>query len=236
MPSIMSELWAFILGLFVSYISSILAKLLPIPDDLKFRLSYESKKILKWIRNVPIRITYTLKSQNLEIKREDFLERIKDRLIQNNFHYSDLIGDTIIFHFTMGKTEAELRLTPSYFDIQETPEVESELMISSIQADLLVDQCKYRQFDGHMVDLLQIKDQLQSILIDILGLWASESLSCELQKMYKFIGILSGFRLSTLTGKIGDQRIDLSEKGLVIYGTVEQTLLDALKKIITFYY
>ena len=236
MSSIISEILAFVLGLISTYIASILTKLLPIPDDLRFKVSYESKKIWKWIRNVPVRATYTFKSQKLEIKREDFFETIKDRLIQNNFRYIDCSGDTIIFQYSIGKTKAELRLTPSYFDTEETLQEESELLISGIQADLTVDQCKYRRFDGHMLDIFRIKDQLQTSLRDILGEWSAESLSCELRNMYKFTGVLSGFRLSSLSGKIGNQRIDLSEKGLIVYGLVDQALTSALKRIITFYY
>jgi hypothetical protein len=234
--SIISEILAFVLGLISTYVASIIAKLLPIPDDLRFKVSYESKKIWKWIRNVPVRVTYTFKSQRLEITREDFFETIKDRLIQNNFRYIDCSGDTIIFQYSIGETEAELRLTPSYSEIEEVLKEESELLISGIQADLLVDKCKYRQFDGHMLDIFRIKDQIQTSLRGILGDWTAESLSCELRHMYKFTGILSAFKLSSLSGKIGNQRIDLSEKGLIVYGLVDQTLTSALKRIITFYY
>jgi len=229
----------FIGGIISAILVDVIVKLLPISDDLRFRITYNLRKISKMIRNVPVRITYTIKTQSLESRKipgEAFVNETKKRLLPNNFQFVGQSGASLTFKHFPGKTEVDITLIPSYFK-SEISEKEEELFISRIQADLLITQFKYNQFEGHMVDLLQTVHTLGQCLRDIAGEWTAESLSCEIGRLYQFTGVLSELKLSSLQGKIqGEFIIDLSEKKVIIYGLINQTLLSILKKIITFYY
>lgn len=230
----------FIGGIITAVITDVIVKILPISDDLRFRITYNLKKMYKMIRNVNIKAAYTIKTQNLENKRistEILANTIKTLLIQNDFQFIGESGGSLRFIYSYGKTDVDVLLSPSYFEFKETREKQAELLVSYVEANLQVRQLKYNQFDGNMLDLLQTHRKLETCLRDVVGEWISESLSLEIGRLYQFTGVLSDLKLSSLHGRIQEEHsIDLSEKRVTLYGPINQTLTSTLKKLITFYY
>jgi hypothetical protein len=240
MDIVLYYIWGIISGLIISIFKDVIVKVLPISDDLRFRITYNLRKFLKMIRNTSLEVVYTLKTQNLEdrrISREDFITQIKNELIQKGFKFVGTLGSSLILKDVSGETEMEVAFTPSFSEPEEIFEKEEKILVSYVQADLRIRKCKYNRFDGHMVDLLQTVRKLEHSLEDYLGKWSAESLSCELRELYRFTGVLKGLDLSSLSGKVGGvYPIDLFDKKVIIYGSVNQPIISTLKKIITFYY
>lgn len=225
----------YFLGLLSDLLKDVILKILPFGDDLRFRIQYETKKIWKWIRDTHIKVVYTLKTEEMENPPEDLIDKVREKLIQDEFHFLEKLGNSLIFQLTYDKNEVDIRLNPSYSQMEENNE--DKLILSLIQADLVPTKCGYREFEGYILDVLQTVIRLTNSLKDIVDVWSSESLSCELNKLYHFTGALSKLELSSLSGRIaGKYQIDLSEKGIIIYGHADRGLISTLKKIITYYY
>jgi len=226
---------AFFVGLFSNLLKDVVLKILPFGENLRFKIQYEFKKFWKWVRDIPIEVVYTMKTKEIENPQEDLLDIIREKLIQDDFQFLEKSGNSLIFQLTYEENKVITKINPSYSKIEENGE--EKLIISFIQADLVPTKCSYRDFHGYIEDVLQTVISLTNSLIGLIGVWSSESLSCKLSKLYHFTGALSKLELSSLSGRVaGKYQIDLSEKGITIYGHAVRGLTSTLKKIITYYY
>jgi hypothetical protein len=184
-----------------------------------------------------VKVSYTVKTSNLEDKSMDLdtsKRTIDEKLVHDKFILKGERGDSTVFSFILGRTEVELTLTPSY--MTEESEVD-KLTVDYFQCDFKLMDCKYRNFEGHLLDLIQIFRKMESSLENIVGKWTGESLTCEIKRLYEFVGVLKDLKMSSLSGKIGGQYdIELDENKLAVYGTVETTMASMIKDIITYYY
>jgi len=229
------QIIAYLLGLATKYIGDLIQRLMPIPEDVLFKFDLFRKDLYKKLRNVSIEMTYTLKSSSLKTNMydwEDFLKKVKEVLIKNNVKYEGQRGNKHYFQFKTGMTEIKLDILPSFFEVKK-----KGLFLESIQVDFSPVNGKYNQFKDSIVDMLSSTKHLEKTLGSLVGNLTSESLRCGLKKVYRFTGILKGFKLSALTGKIDNKyQIDLSQNGVVVYGSIDSGLISELKKIIAFYY
>ena len=233
---ISERIWAILMGVIIGLIIDFIIKFIPIGENIRFKAVFYRRKLAKWIFNTPIRVSYTVKSSNLEgkgIYLSDFISQSRQRLIQNSFEFVGERGYSSIFKYIVGKTEMEITLTPSYFPQNEN----KDLVISYVQCDFKLIECGYRKLEGHMLDLMRALIKLKDSLREIIGELTNDSLSCEIKRLYEFTGVLKDLKMSSLTGKIcGLYKIDLSENKLVIYGPLDQELVSIIKDIIAYYY
>lgn len=234
------QFWGIITGIIISLLVYFIVNFLPFGEDVRYKAIFYRRKISKLILNPTIRVSYTVKTKNLEDKKlnpNDLLSMIKKKLtgIKNsNFIYIGEKGNASIFSCTLGKTEVEIILTPSYAVKQND---EEELLVDYLQCDFKIKECKYRNFDGHLLDLIQIFRKLEVNIEDIVGNWVGESLTCDIRRLYEFVGVLKNLKMSSLKGKIdGRYEIELYENKLVIYGSLETAMTSMIKDIITYYY
>lgn len=228
---------AFIAGIITAVITDIIVKLLPIGENVRFRILFNWRKFTKWVHNVPIKVSYTIKTQNLENKSldvESLIKTIEEKLHQNDFRLKGKLGNSLIFTRIFGRSEIQATLSPSY--AIETEESE-KLMVSYVQGDFEVIDCKYKRLNGNLLELIQVTHEVEKSLREILGDWIAESLSCEIKRLYEYTGVFSELKLSSLTGEIGGKyKVSLSENKLTVYGALEQTLISMIKDVIAFYY
>lgn len=242
MVDIISLLAEQILGIITGVIGSLIVymilTILPIKEDARYKAIFYRRKISKLFSNPTIKVSYTVKTQNLEDKKMklgDFIPKIRQKLGQNNFTFKSERGKASIFNYILGKTEAEITLTPSYFAVGE--EKEGELMVDYMQCDFKLIECKYRNFNGHLLDLIQIFRKLEISLEEVVGKWVGESLTCDIKRLYEYVGVLKDLKMSSLTGKIGGQYdIEIYKDRLIVYGLIETTMTSMIKDIITYYY
>lgn len=232
-----SLLWGIVSGVVISTIVYFIVTFIPIKENARYKAIYYRRKISKIISNPKIKVCYTVKTENLEnkkIKLDDFVNEARKKLPQNGFSLKGEQGSANIFNYILGTTEVEIFLIPSY--IQEK-EGDGELLIDYVQCDFKPTECKYCNFDGHLLDSIQIFRKLEMSLEDIVGKWIGESLTCEIKRLYEFVGVLQDLKMSSLTGRIGGQySIELFEDKLVIYGTIETKMASMIKDIITYYF
>lgn len=229
---------AFILGIVVAVITDIIVKLLPIGENIRFKILFNWRKFTKWIHNTPIKAKYFNKTQNLENKKMPFdtaVNELEGILLSHDFLLKGKLGNSVSLSRLFGKTEINLSLTPSYETIVENEE--ERLIISQIQAEYEVVNCRYKDFTGNLFDLMQVAIDVERNLRPIVGDWVQETLLLELKKLYEYTGVFSEFKLSSLTGKIaGKYEINMSENQFVIYGKPETSMISMVKDVIAFYY
>lgn len=226
---------AFVVGVITGVITDIIVKLLPIGENVRFRILFNWRKFTKWARNVPIKVNYTIKTQNLENKNldvESLMKTIEERLHRNSFRLKGKLGNSLILTRIFGRSEIQVTLSPSYIT-----EMEEELTASYVQGDFEVINCGYKELKGHLLELLQVTHEVEKKLRDTLGDWVAESLSCEVKRLYEYTGLFSELKMSSLTGEIaGKYKVNLSQNKLTVYGALEQTLISMIKDVIAFYY
>lgn len=229
--------WGIVTGVIISLIVYFIVTFLPIKEDIRYKAIFYRRKVSKLIFNPTIKVSHTIKTQNLENKKmklDDFVNKVREKLIQNNFVFKSERGNTTIFNYTLGKTKVEITLTPSYI-VEEDDE--KEPIVDYLQCEFRLIESKYRNFDGHLLDLLQIFRKLEASLEELVGKWVGESITCEVKRLYEFVGILKNLKMSSLVGKIGGQyEINLFENKLVVYGSIEAKMASMIKDIIAYYY
>jgi len=229
--------WGIVTGVIISLIVYFIVTFLPIKEDIRYKAIFYRRKVSKLIFNPTIKVSHTIKTQNLENKKmklDDFVNKVREKLIQNNFVFKSERGNTTIFNYTLGKTKVEIMLTPSYI-VEEDDE--KEPIVDYLQCEFRLIESKYRNFDGHLLDLLQIFRKLEASLEELVGKWVGESITCEVKRLYEFVGILKNLKMSSLVGKIGGQyEINLFENKLVVYGSIEAKMASMIKDIIAYYY
>ncbi|MEM3573656.1 MAG: hypothetical protein QXJ62_05455 [Nitrososphaeria archaeon] len=234
------QFWGIITGIIISLFVYFIVNFIPVREDIRYRAIFYRRKISKLILNPIIKVSYTVKTQNLEdkkLKLNDLLNVIKEKLARSrsDFTYIGEKGSACIFTSILGKTEVEITVTPSY--IVKRNEGKEELIVDYLQCDFKLRECKYRNFEGHLLDMVQIFRRFEANIENVIGKWIGESLSCDIQRLYEFVGVLKDLKMSSLTGKIGGQyEIELYENKLVIYGSLETTMTSMIKDIITYYY
>jgi hypothetical protein len=233
---IAEQFWGIITGIIVSLTVYIIVTFIPIKEHARYKATFYRRKLSKWISNPPIKTSYVTKSGNLEEKElrvTDLMKSVKQKLCQNNFHFKGEKGTSIIFNYISGKTEIELTLTPSY----QATEEEGELIVDYLECNFKLIRNRYKDFNGHLLDLIQTFRRLDSSLKEVVGEWRGESLTCEIKRLYEFVGVLKDLKMSSLKGKMGGQyEIEMFEKHLIVYGEIETKMTELLKDVITYYY
>ena len=118
--------WGIVTGVIISLIVYFIVTFLPIKEDIRYKAIFYRRKVSKLIFNPTIKVSHTIKTQNLENKKmklDDFVNKVREKLIQNNFVFKSERGNTTIFNYTLGKTKVEIMLTPSYI-VEEDDEKE----------------------------------------------------------------------------------------------------------------
>ena len=232
------QIWGIFIGVIISLIVYCIVTFIPIKENARYKAIFYRRKISKLFWSPTIKVLYTVKTQNLEDKKmklDDFTSKIRGELGQNNFTFKGEQGNASIFNYILGKTEVEITLTPSYF--AEGEGEEGELIVDYLQGDFKLTECKYRNFNGHLLDLIQIFRKLEASLEEVVGKWVGESLTCDIKRLYEFVGVLKDLKMSSLRGKIGGQyEIEIFRNRLVVYGLIETTMTSMIKDIITYYY
>jgi hypothetical protein len=232
-----SLIWGIVSGVIISTVVYLIVTFIPIKETARYKAIYYRRKLSKLIFDPAIKVCYTVKTQNLESKKiglEDFVDGARKRLGQNGFSFKNEKGSTSVFNYILGTTEAEVALIPSYTHDKEG---EGEPLVDYVQCDFKLTECKYRNLNGHLLDSIQMFRKLEVSLEDMVGKWIGESLTCEIKRLYEFVGVLQDLKMSSLTGKIGGQYpIELFEEKLVIYGTIETKMASMIKDIITYYF
>jgi len=232
------QLWGVFIGVIISLIVLFITNILPIGEDIRYKAIFYRRKIQKLIFNPTIKVFYTIKTQNQEEKKmklDTFVKEVKEKLARNNFEFKSDRGNATIFKGILGKTEVEITLTPSY--IFEGEEEERGFIVDYLQCDFKLIECKYNDFNGYLLNLIQIFRKLEASLEDVVGKWVGESLTCDIQRLYEFVGVLKNLKLSSLTGKIGGQyKVELFPDRMIVYGLIETTMTSMIKDIITYYY
>ena len=230
------QIIAYFLGLLTNYLLDVLKILLPIPDDLRYRISFWRKQLLKTIINPSTTFTYTLKSHNLEFKENEwetiFLD-IKESLQKEGFKLKGGRAKTVSFQYETGITKIEIEMNVGI------EEKEDELIVTSVQTDFVLSNGKYRSYDKNIIDIIQTVRRFDRNVRKLIGDLIADSITVKLKQFYQYSGILKEFNISTLSGKIKRKyRIDFSKNSFIIYGNLEteSELLSELKKIITYYY
>lgn len=230
------QAWGIFTGVITALIVAFIVVYVPLKEKTQYKAKFYGRKFLRWIRNSPIKISYTVKSSNLEEKKfvlKDFVQIVKQKLAENNFKSKGEQGSTLLFSHILGKTEVEISLIPSYKHDEE----KNELMVNYLECDFKLIGTGYNNFNGHLLDLIQIFRKLELSLEDVVGKWKGESLTCEIKRLYNFVGVLKDLKMSSLKGKIGGQyEIEMFEKKLIVYGSIDTTMTGMLKDIITYYY
>lgn len=229
---------AFIAGVLTAIITDIIVKLLPIGEDIRYRILFNWRKFTKWIHNVPIKVKYINKTPDLMNKNidvESLTKKIEESLCQNDYKLKGRLGNSLTFSRIYGRSEITVTLSPSY--VTKMEEEQEKLIVSYVQGDFEVVNCRYKEFSGNLLELLQVSYEIQKIMRDLLGDWIGESLSCEIKRLYEYTGVFSELKLSSLMGTIGGKyKVSLSQNKLTVYGKLEQTMISMVKDVIAFYY
>lgn len=211
---------------------------IPIKENTRYKATFYRRKISKFFANPRIEVSYTTKTEDLEdknIRLDDFVSKIKEKMTQSNFAYQSDRGNASVFDYTLADTDVEIVLTPSY--VFKGDEEEGELIVDHLQCDFRLKDCKYRNFKDHFLNLTQIFRKLEMTLEEEVGRWVGESLTCEVKRLYDFVGVLKDLEMSSLTGTMADRyKIELSKNRLVVYGTIETKMISMVKDIITYYF
>jgi hypothetical protein len=232
---LVEQFWGIVLGVITALIVTFIVTFLPLKEDVRYKAIFYRRKLAKLIFNPAIKVCYTIKTGSIEDKNmrlSELVRDIREKLVQSNFKFKSEYGNASIFEFILGNTEVEIVITPSYIvDEEEEP------LVDYLQCDFKLTECKYRNFNGHLLDLIQVFRMLEVSLENITGKWTGESLTCEIKRLYEFVGVLKDLKMSSLTGTIGGKyTIELFENKLLVYGTIETKMTSIIKDIITYYF
>lgn len=234
--SLIEQIRGILTGIVISLIVYLILTFIPIKENARYKAMFYRRKISKLIHNPEIEICYTVKTKNLEdkeIRADNLTKEMLENLEKDSFRFKGERGNASVFQSILGKTESEVTITPSYV----TKEDEGELLVDYLQCDFKLIKCKYNNFDGHLLDLIQIFRKLELNLEDRFGKWTGDILTCEIKRLYEVVGVLEDLKMSSLTGKIGGKyAIELFENKLIVYGTIETKMTSMIKDIITYYY
>jgi hypothetical protein len=229
---------SFLVGVVVGVATDIIVRLIDIGENVRYRALFGWRKFTKWARNAPIEAKYFNKTANIENRKLPFektMDELQRILVHHDFELKGRLGNSKILGRLYGRTEIKLTLTPSYATIIENEE--KIVIISQIQSEYEILNCKYRDFTGNLLDLLQISFDVEKNLRDIIGDWSQESLVFKLKRLYEYTGVFSELKLSYLSGKIaGKYDINMSENQFSVYGKLETSLISIVKDIVAFYY
>lgn len=228
----MTWVQGFIVGVATSVLTKIIVDFLPISPELRFKTNYFWKSICKRLRNPPIDMTLFLKSSNLSDKKllpEQIRNNIKMNLMERGFRFTGE-GDALRFEQKWGRTELNIDISfgcDTYGD---------DLIISSIESRLRA-ICEYNNFDGYILEITQASEEIANALRNIIvDIEFSKNLRCELKHIYELTGILSELKLTSLSGVIEEQYLlDLTPKGMITYGRLNQDVTSMMKKAIVMY-
>lgn len=234
---IAEQIRGIIVGVIISVIVYLIVTFIPIKENARYKAIFYRRKLSKFFSDPTIEVSYTVKTENLEDKEmrvDDLTKEILENIGQDSFEFKGERGNSRTFKSILGRTEFEVTITPSYVTRENE---EEELIVDYLECDFKLIECKYRNFNGHLLDLIQLFRELERNLENIVGRWTGESLTCEIKRLYEFVGVLKDLKMSSLTGKIGGRyKIELFENKLVVYGTIETGMTSMIRDIIAYYY
>lgn len=109
-------LLGFVIGVLTGVVTDIIVKLLPIGENLRYTILFNWRKFTKWAHNVPIKVRYVNKTQNLENKSidvETIVKKVEEVLHQNDFTLSGKLGNSVSATRLYGRSEIKITLSPS---------------------------------------------------------------------------------------------------------------------------
>lgn len=238
LPWLTDQFMGILAGIIISLIVYFLTNLLPVGEELRYKATFYRRRFSKFVLNPIIDVFYTVKTRNLAgqaIIVEDFISRTQENLTQDGFSFKGRRGNDLLFDTVLGKTQVDVKIALSYGF--EGNEDEGDLRVQYAECDFKLVGCRYRSFDSHLLDLIQVFRQLEAKLEGQVGRWVGESLTCEVKRLYEFVGVLKELNMSSLEGKIdGQYQIELLQNKLVVYGGIEAKMTSMVKDIITYYY
>lgn len=227
--------WALITGIISSTIVYLIVTFIPIRETARYKATFYRRKLSKILKDPPIQTKYVVKSNNLEEKcfvRDDLVTDMKEKLCENGFTFEGQRGSTITFKYISGTSVMDISLSLSY-----QPDEDDELIVDYVECCFKPINIRYKNFDRFFVDILQAYIKLERSLRSFVDDWRGESLTCEIKRLYEFVGVLKDLNMSSLQGKIGGEyEIEIFENHLVVYGKIETKMGEMIKDIITFYY
>ncbi len=219
-------------GIIISFVVYVLVELFAGPE-LRFRIKYRKKWLSKIIRNPHIKTILTTKTNDLTDENlilNEIKESIKKELKNEGFELEPR-GEDFKFNFESGKTEIDAEVMLAFEPMGD------KVIISGIDANLTA-LCGYKEFVGHILDLVTAAEKIEECLRKVIkdAKFEKRSLVCELKNIYELTGVLSGLELSSLAAKIEDKySIDLFGDKIIAYGNIDQNVASILRKMITVY-
>jgi len=238
MSWIAENIWNVYWAIIVFFSGFLLDKILeriPLSERIGYRIELFFLKIYKWIKNTEVDIKYV-------IKTDEFLDETLNFNIIEEF---DVIkqykfeGENVGW-LTYLKNDLKIRPSIKFKPVNLPKDfmvLDGEYYLNSIEIEITAQNIKYRDFSEDLVDLMNIKTELEKeFLKREMGELKSDSLTCKIENVSRFTGLLSEFDIAGLDGTLHGSRIEFGEKKLTIYGVISSDVIKLLKKIIAFYY
>ena len=218
-------------GILTSWaIKKVLDKL---PNYIKYEFRYNLKSFSKWWYNGPIDVEINYKINQLSINLNEYEQEIKTFLSRNSFEFLNQKGNDYSYAIEFGSLKPTIIFSPSY----EIKEYENEEMayVYSIEVREKL-KTGFRTFKDDINESDKLKQKMNDIFRDNYGELKHESAIFYLSDMYKMTGILKEINLSSLYGKLGDNRVELFDNKIIVYGMILTKELIKIKRMITYYY
>jgi|GEM_PF-4470372 len=224
-----------ITGVIITLIAELILEILPFTSNLKFKMKFWKKKLVKYLKKEQIDTILNIKTQDLSNKKLnpfEYKNKFKKTLNEKKITPYEK-GNDLKFDFSIGRTEISAVLTFAYNEINENEE--DEIIISQIEV-ILSAKCKFKNFDGHIIELLTGRDLIEEVLrASIIEANLNYSLICKIKNLYELTGVLSKSNLDYLIAKNKDYQIEMSSNQVIAYGQINQNLISVMKDLIIIY-
>lgn len=218
-------------GIFTSWaIKKVLDKL---PNYIKYEFRYNLKSLSKWWYNSPIDVEINYKINGLSILLNEYETEIKNFLSKNSFEFLNQRGSDYSYSIEFGSIKPTLVFSPSY-EISQYEE-EQNVYVNSMEIMVKL-RTGFRDFKDDINESDKLKQQINNILKDTYGELKHDSSTFYLSSMYKMTGILKEINLNSLYGKLNDNRVELFDNKIIVYGMILTKELIKIKRMITYYY
>jgi len=214
---------------FIGWLFDRILMAIPLPEKLHFRIQLFCYTLLKTLSREEVTCTYFLKTREMN-EPQDRFERIVSNL-PPSYHRETPRDEFIVYSKEIGKIKPEIIFKPYWHENSD-----GELYLKGIEIEIKTNNMKYYRFEKDVLDLTNIKNDIQLSLMDDCGQFLSEVMRCNVSKMYKFSGLFSEFNLSALRGAINNRQIILDSKSFTVIGQLDSEIIEIMKRIIAFYY
>jgi len=212
-------------------ITKILDKL---PNYIKYEFRYNIKSLNKWWFNSPIDVLLNYKISKISIKLEDYETEIKRFMKKNDFTFKNQKGNDYTYTYKFGSINPEITISPSY-EIKNNNDSMGEAYVYCIELRIKLNT-GFRSFKDDINESDKLKQKLNLIFKNKYNELGLDSTVFYLSDMYKLTGILKEINLNSLYGQLGENKVDLYDNKIVVYGMILTKELIKIKRIITYYY